>query len=269
MLFSTLLRRSFARAATGAGAVAGILAAFQLIMVLTATLYQAANSFEMLASLLPSSLQRAMGSSLMTLASFQGLVTFGYFHPVAVLVLVQTAAYVATESAGEVEWGLFDLQLARPVARHWVITRSLVCSFGLTLAATMAMVSATWLGLVSFAPAGARWPSAWTRVNLAAHLVMLGWTGAAAGAAVAAFSRRRGSAFGITALGVVFFYLLSVVADLWEPAAPLRWLSPFHSYSGVAVVNGSASTGFDLAVLAIPVVGFSLLAYWQFGRRDL
>jgi ABC-2 type transport system permease protein len=98
---------------------------------------------------------------------------------------------------------------------------------------------------------------------------MLGWGFAAAGAAVAAFARRRGSAFGTTALGVVFLYLLSVVADLWEPAAPLRWISPFHYFSGVAVVNGSASTGFDLAVLAIPVVGFSLIAYWQFGRRDL
>ncbi len=269
MLFSTLIRRSFARAATGFAAVAGILAAFQLIMVLTATIYQAANSFETLTSLVPPSLQRAMGSSVMTLASFQGLATFGYFHPVAVLVIVQAAAYMATESAGEVEWGLFDLQLARPIARHWVITRSLVLSFGLTVAATMAMVSTTWLGLVSFAPAGARWPSAWTLVNLAAHLVMLGWGFAAAGAAVAAFARRRGSAFGTTALGVVFLYLLSVVADLWEPAAPLRWISPFHYFSGVAVVNGSASTGFDLAVLAIPVVGFSLIAYWQFGRRDL
>jgi ABC-2 type transport system permease protein len=109
----------------------------------------------------------------------------------------------------------------------------------------------------------------WTLVNLAAHLVMLGWGFAAAGAAVAACAQRRGSAFGPTAVGVVFLYLLSVVADLWEPAAPLRWISPFHYYSGVAVVNGSASTGFDLAVLAIPVVGCSLIAYWQFGRRDL
>jgi hypothetical protein len=170
----TLIRRSFARAATGVAAVAAILSAFQLIMVLTATIYQTANSFETLLSLVPSSLQRSMGSSMMTLASFQGIVTFGYFHPVAVLVIVQAAAYMATEMAGEVKWGLFDLELARPVARHWIVTRSLVLAFGLTVAVTLAMVCSTWLGLVSFAPAGARWPSAWTLVNLAAHMVMLG-----------------------------------------------------------------------------------------------
>ncbi len=120
-----------------------------------------------------------------------------------------------------------------------------------------------------FAPDGARWPSARTLIELGAHLVLLGWCFAAAGAAVAAFSRRRGSAFGIVVLSAVFLYLLSVVADLWKPAEPLRWISPFHYYSGVAVLNGTASTGFDLAVLSIPVLAFSLVAYWQFGRRDL
>ncbi len=269
MLVTTLLRRSFWRAAAGFAAVAGILAAFQLIMVLTATVYQSANSFETLISLVPASLQRAMGPSMLTLASFQGIVTFGYFHPVAVLVLVLGAAYVATEMAGEVEWGLFDLELARPIARHWIVTRSLILAFGLTLSGAIAMACATWVGLAVFAPDGARWPSAWTLFQLGAHLVMLGWCFAAGGAAVAAFARRRGSAFGIVALSTVFLYLVSVVADLWRPAAPLRWISPFHYYSGVAVVNGAASTGFDLAVLAIPVLVFSLIAYWQFGRRDL
>jgi ABC-2 type transport system permease protein len=269
MPLTTLVRRSFSRAAAAFAAVTGVLSAFQLIMVLTATVYQNANSFETIASLVPASLQRAMGSSMMTLASFQGIVTFGYFHPVAVLVIVQVAAYMATESAGEVEWGLFDLQLSRPIPRHAVVTRSLILSFGLTVAAAAAMVATTWLGLVWFAPAGAKWPSARTLLKLAAHLVMLGWCFAAAGAAAAAFARRRGTAFGFTAGGVVVLYLLSVVADLWEPAAPLRWISPFHYFSGVAVVNGTASTAFDLAVLAIPVVGFSLVAYWQFGRRDL
>ncbi len=269
MLVRSLVGRSFARGAVGFAAITGILAAFQLIMVLTATVYQSAKSFDTLASLVPASLQRSMGPGMMALASFPGVVTFGYFHPVAVLTFVLAAAYMATEPAGELEWGLFDLELARPVARHSIVTRSLALSFGLTLATATAMVCMTWLGMTIFAPADARWPSFSTIANLAAHLVMLGWCFAAAGAAAAAFGRRRGHAFGATALATVFLYLLSVVADLWQPAASLRFISPFHYYSGIAVANGTASTGLDLAVLAIPVAGLSLLAYWQFGRRDL
>jgi ABC-2 type transport system permease protein len=269
MLFRTLVVRSLARAFPGFAAVTAILAGFQIIMVLVATTFQEARSFDTISSMFPSFLQRSMGPSVLSLASFQGIVTFGYFHPIAVLVLVQAAIYMATEPAAEVEWGMFDIQLSRPVARHWIVTRTLALSFGLTVATTGAMVCATWGALALLAPAGARWPAAARIVDLAAHLIMLSWVFAAAGVTAAAYARRRSAAFGVTALSAVFLYLLSVVSDVWPPASQFGVLSPFHYFPGVAAANGTAATAYDLQVLCLPVVAFAALAYWRFGRRDL
>ena len=75
--------------------------------------------------LMPEFLQRGLGSKAMLLASFKGTVAFGYFHPVICVVVSVLAMYLATEVAHEVEAGLVDLELARAVPRHRLVTRSL------------------------------------------------------------------------------------------------------------------------------------------------
>ena len=111
------------------------------------------------------------------------------------LAAIQVGAYAATEPAGEIEWGLFDLELARPVPRRTIVTRSAVVALGITAATVVAMVGGTWLGLMLFAPAGAAWPAPRRVASLAAHLMLVSWTFSAAGLAAAAFARRRGTAF--------------------------------------------------------------------------
>ena len=54
------------------------------------------------------------------------MATLGYFHPLPLMLVVQFAIYLATEPAGEIEFGLVDLILARPLPRHWLVTRSLL-----------------------------------------------------------------------------------------------------------------------------------------------
>ena len=268
-VLSTLLQRSFARAAGVLAAVAAVLAAFQVLLVLAAASFEQSRSFDMVAALIQMFLQRSLGAGTRTLASFSGMVTFGYFHPVLVLAVVQVGIFLATEPAGEVEWGLFDLELARPVARHWVVTRSAALAFGSTAAVVGVMMLGTWGGLAAFAPAGAAGPSRPAILSLAAHLTFLAWSFAAAGLAVASTARRRGPAFAGTALGAVILYLLNYLGDVWAPAARFRWVSPFHYFPGFSAANGSAPLAHDLAILAIPVVACTLLAYWRFNRRDL
>ncbi len=268
-VLSTLLRRSCSRAAGVLVAVAAVLAAFQVLLVLVATSFQHSGSFDLVAALIPLSFQRTIGSGALTLASFSGMVTFGYFHPVIVLAVVQVGIFLATELAGEVEWGLFDFELARPVARHWVVTRSAVLAFGLTAAIVGTMLAGTWGGLWVFAPHGTTWPPRAVIVSLAAHLLLLAWVFAAAALAMASAARRRGTAFAVTALSAVVLYLLNYLGDVWAPASRLRWVSPFHYFPGFAVASGSAPEAYDLTRLAVPVVLLTLVAYWQFNRRDL
>ncbi len=264
-----LVARSLARGARVFSAVAGILAGFQVLLVLVATTFQETRSFELLTGLMPMSVQQSFGPGALMLASFAGMVTFGYFHPIVVLAVIQVGVYAATEPAGEVEWGLFDLELARPVRRSAIVARSLVVALGATTATVVAMAAGTWGGLWVFAPAGAAWPDPHRVLSLAAHLLLLSWVFAAAGLAAGAFARRRGSAFGAVLVATVFLYLMNFIADAWKPAAVLRPYSPFHYYAGFAVANGTAPVARDLGVLATVAVMLTLLAFWRFERRDV
>jgi ABC-2 type transport system permease protein len=264
-----LVRRSLARGARVFGAVALILAGFQVLLVLVATTFQTTRSFNLLISLIPLPVQQSFGPGALMLASFAGMSTFGYFHPIVVLALLQLGAYAATEPAGEIEWGLFDLELARPVRRGAIVTRSLVVAFGVTTATVGAMAAGTWAGLSVFAPPGAAWPDPLRVLSLAAHLLLLSWVFAAGGLAASAFARRRGSAFGAVLVAAVFLYLLNFVADAWKTAAPLKPYTPFHYYPGLAVANGTAPVALDLGILAALAAALAAVAFWRFARRDL
>ena len=141
------------------------------------------------------------------------------------------------------EWGLFDLELARPVPRRDVVTRSLIVSLGVTAVVGCAMMAGTFAGLAALAPAGSAWPRFPRVLGLAAHLVALSWVFASAGLLASALARRSGAAFGGVAVIVVCLYLLNFIADSWEKAAPLRPYLPFHYFPGFEVASGTALDG--------------------------
>jgi ABC-2 type transport system permease protein len=264
-----LVFRSLARGRSVFLAVAVVLTGFQVMLVVVASALQTSRSFSLMSALMPMGVQQAFGPAALMLASFAGLATFGYFHPIVVLAIILVGVYVATEPAGEIEWGLFDLELTRPVPRRAVITRSLLVAFGVTTATACAMIAGTFAGLAIFAPPGADWPHGARILDLAAHLVLLSWPFAAAGLVASAVARRRGAAFGAVAVAVACLYLMNFVADAWAPAAPLRPYLPFHYFSGLAVASGTAPTAHDLGVLAAAAAVLVGLAYWRFERRDL
>ena len=102
---------------------------FQIVIVGQAAEIERTQSFSRMAELLPGFLQRGLGSRAMLLATFKGTVAFGYFHPVVCILIAGLAMYLATEPAHEVESGLVDLELARSVPRHRLLTRSLLLAF--------------------------------------------------------------------------------------------------------------------------------------------
>ncbi len=116
-----------------------LLCGFQIVIVGQAAEIERANSFSRIAELMPGFLQRGLGNQAMLLATFKGTVAFGFFHPVVAILTSVVAIYLTTEPAHEVEAGLVDLTLARPVPRHAIVTRSLVLAVVTVLAATMLM----------------------------------------------------------------------------------------------------------------------------------
>ena len=139
-----LLGRSATQARYALIASYVLLCGFQMIIIGQAAEIQRTQGFGRVAELMPAFLQRGLGSRALLLATFKGTVAFGYFHPVVCLLIVIVAMYVATEPAHEIESGLVDIELARSVPRHRLLTRSLLLA-ELSIAGA---VAGFWAGLI-------------------------------------------------------------------------------------------------------------------------
>jgi hypothetical protein len=266
----TLVGRSFGRTAGLFAAICIMLAVFEIALIAVAASFTGANDFArlslLMSQLLPGFLQSAFGPAML---SFGAMTTICFFDPLVVMIAVQFAVFLATEPAGEIEGGLVDLVLARPLPRHWLISRSVLVMTAGAFLPTLAMGLATWLGLRMLAPAGAHGPEARVVLLMMIHLATLSWCFGGAALAAAAWSRRRAAALAAVALSSVALYLIDVIGESWARVLPLARLLPFHYYHGAAILRGTANPALDLSILSgIGVVGIAL-AYWQFGRRDL
>jgi ABC-type transport system involved in multi-copper enzyme maturation permease subunit len=246
-----------------------LLSSLQVVIVGQAAEIQRTQSFERVAELLPAFMQRGLGSRAMLFATFKGTVAFGYFHPVICLVLVLVAMYIATEPAHEVESGLVDLELARPVSRHRLLTRSLVLAHAAILGAVTLMFAGTWLGARLFDAAGMDLPSASLRVQLLLNLAATASCFAGFALLIAALSRRWVTAFTTAALAAVVLYLLDFLSIGWPIVRNVAWISPFHYYPALAVITGDSALAQNIATLVAASVACAGAAYWNFGRRDL
>jgi hypothetical protein len=262
----TLIRRTLGRSVIVLSSVALLLITFQIAIVATAASFEDGQSFERLAGLAPAFMQQLLGG---TLLSFGGLVSFGFYEPLIVIVVVQIGIYLATEPAGDVESGLVDLLLARPMPRHRLVTRSLLVMSGAAVALPLVMALSLWASLRWLAPDGAVWPKVQTVAQLMAHMAAVTWCFGAFGLAAASFARRRGAAQSAVGVGAVALYFLDFVGDAWSRAAWAAPFSPFHNFHGSRILAGSANSTRDLVVLATLGSVAVAVAYWKFQRRDL
>jgi len=246
-----------------------LLCGFQIVIVGQAAEIERTNSFSRMAELLPGFLQRGLGSKAMLLATFKGTVALGYFHPVVCILISGIAMYLTTEPAHEVESGLVDLELARSLPRHRLLTRSLLLVLASLLIAVGVMAFGTWLGAFLFGAGNFGLPTPAVRAQLLVNLLAVAWCLGSFALVVAALSRRWMTAFTTVILSAVVAYMVDFLAIGWRPMRMVAWLSPFHYYPALSIVAGDAPTGRDLSVLFAASSVLIALAYWQFQRRDL
>jgi ABC-type transport system involved in multi-copper enzyme maturation permease subunit len=246
-----------------------LLCAFQIVLIGQAAEIQRTQAFGRLAELMPAFLQRGLGGHAMLLATFRGTVAFGYFHPVVCLVVTFVAMYVASEPAHEIESGLVDLELARAVPRHRLITRSLILALLAIAATTALMFAGTSLGMRLFGAGALGMPSIDMRARLLLNLSALAAAFAAFALWLASGAKRWTTAFTTAALSAVVLYLLDFLAIGWPAVRPIAWVSPFHYFPGLSVVAGDSPLQRDVSVLLATAALFTAGAYWRFGRRDL
>ena len=261
-----LIARSLGRTAKPLLAIALILCAFQLALIGAAASMASDGTVGAVARFIPGFLQQSLGVALL---SFGGMTTVGYFDAIIVMLVVLFAIHLAAEPAGDVEAGLVDLILARPLPRAWIVTRSLSVMMASIVALVLVMSAALWAALSWLAPHGASWPEPRVVAKMAAHLVLVAWGFGAWSLAASGWARRRGTAVAVVAIVGVALYLLDFIGTIWTPIARIAMLSPFHYFHGGEILAGTANTTQDVVVLgSIALAGFGV-AYWRFANRDL
>lgn len=264
----TLVRRSAIQSWPLLAACALLLAGFQFVLVAGASTLEESQMFGRVAEFLPSFLQRGLGQQALLLATFQGLISFGYFHPVIVVLIGLVSAYFATEPGYDVESGRVDLLLARAVPRRRVITRSLLMSLVVVVLLVAMMALGTWVGLSVYSGAQT-WPSAALLGTLMAHLAAVAWCVGALGLAVGAAASRWSTAFAIVVVTTVLMYWIDFAAIAWQPVREIAWISPFDYYPAIPILAGAAPAWSNLLILWAATIGLWIVAYWRFERRDL
>lgn len=246
-----------------------LLAGFQVVLTLVARSIQRSNAFDEITALIPDFMRQLMGPSVVGLMSFSGIVCVGYFHIAVMGSLVGITIGLATEPAAEIETGFMDLILSRPLARPWVITRSIMVLAICTLFMLAMMMLGTWAGLHWLAPRDAEWPTPSLIRSLAVNLgaLMLCWGGVTL--AISSLARRRSVAGSLAGLLALSTFLLDYVARAWQPAEKIAWLSPFRYYNPLDLVMGKAIPAHHLWVLVGIASAGAGAAYYFFSRRDI
>jgi beta-exotoxin I transport system permease protein len=246
-----------------------VLGLFQVIMIVVARSIANSGAFEQLATLFPPFVRDLLGPSMVSFLSFRGIVCVGYFDVPVLVALVGLAIALATTPVADLESGFLDLVLSRPLARHWIVTRTIVASTLVIVLVVVLMFLGTRIGLQALIPDVSAWPPASMIFSLGANLALLAWCWAGIALAIGAGSRRRGFAGGVAALAALASMLLDYVARLWEPAQSITAISPFHYFSPFDLVMGDPLPLKNVVVLAAMAVGGFMAAYALFSRRDL
>ena len=182
--------------------------------------------------------------------------------------LLALAIALATLPASEIETGFADLILARPMRRHWLITRTIALVLFSILLMLLMIMAGTWAGLALFAPPDAS-VAAGAPDRLAGSgsgMLLLCWSGVAMAFGAAC---RRGVARPATSLLAFAALLLDYAQKLWPALECVGWLSPFRYFTPFELVMGDPLPVENLLVLwAIALTGFTL-AYFLISQRDI
>ncbi|MEV0189615.1 ABC transporter permease subunit [Kitasatospora purpeofusca] len=204
-----------------------------------------------------------------SIASYAGLLGAGLVHPFWIaLQLTAVGSLGAAAVAADVESGTVELLMTRPVTRRRLLAERAAALAAVSLLLNAAASATVALGVALSPDLRAAVPLGGV---FAAGLLGCGFTLCLTGPvlAVSAASRRRAQVVGATVVLGATGFALNFVALAWEPAAPLRYLSPFHYYTPGDALARAAVPWASLAVLSAVGLSGLVAAFVLLERRDL
>jgi len=263
-----LFKLSFRRARLLLGATGVLLAFFQMFRILVASEVHRSGQFQQISALIPPFIRDIIGPSFTSFLTFHGLVCAVYADTAFIIIFVALAITIGTLPASEIESGFADLVLARPVPRHWLITRTIALIIVTVVLMHLMIILGTLAGLAAFTPRDAVWPSARIIGSLALNLALLAlaWSGVALAFGAAC---RRGVAASATSLIAFAALIVDWGHRVWAPLGHVVWLSPFYYFEPYELVAGTPLRWSKLLVLAGIALAGWLAAYGIIQRRDI
>jgi ABC-2 type transport system permease protein len=239
------------------------------IEIIRATLFQGPGQI----------VQAIMGGERIRIDHAVDMISISYVHPLTVFILCTWAIGRASGAiAGEIDRGTMELLLAQPIRRSQVVLAHFCVDWLTIPVLCLSMWAGTWLGafLVGFIGnpnetlAVDPWMFGPGLVNVALLVFAVSgltmWTSAA--------GRFRWRVLGVAVVVALLQFLVNLIGQLWEPAAPLRPCTVFYYYQPQPIILESdwyqqADVWLRLGVLAaVGTVGY-VMSLWTFYRRDL
>ena len=196
------------------------------------------------------------------------IISVAWVHPIA-LALIWTQGIVSCTRvpAGEVDRGTIDLLLGLPASR----TRIYLCETVVWLASGLVVVAGglaghlvgSWLG-----PLGSATISLRTMVTIL-NLYCLYVAVAGMACLVSSLSDRRGRAVAIVFGIVLASFLLNFLAQFWQPAKAVSFLSVLNYHRPLMILQGGDWPVRDILVLASFGAVFWAAGGIVFARRDV
>ncbi len=220
-----------------------------------------------LMSSLPPIMQAMLGEQMLGVFSTEGLLAFGWTHPVVLSMGGAVAIVLAARAiAGEVENGAIELVLAQPISRASYMTTQIAFGLG-----ALALLS---LGGLAGALIGQKvYGVAMFRLAPAFALVTNFWLLHAASFGVAllisAFAREAGRVGGLAFVLLLVSYFAEAIGRLWQRADFLLPWSIYQRFDSRTLLTTGTIPRMSLVVLGGLLVLGLTGACWRFARRDL
>jgi ABC-2 type transport system permease protein len=224
-------------------------------------------------------IQAIMGGESIHIERAADMISISYVHPLTMFILCTWAIGRASGAiAGEIDKGTMELLLAQPIRRSQVVLAHLCVDVVTIPVLCLSMWAGTWLGvwIVGFLTNAKEllvvnpWAFGPALVNI--FLLELAISGLTMW--LSAAGRFRWRVLGVAVIVALLQFLINLIGQLWEPAAPLRPLTVFYYYQPQPIILNAdwyqdSAVWLHLGVLAIAaIVGYGM-AFWTFCRRDL
>jgi hypothetical protein len=191
-----------------------------------------------------------------------------WVHPVPLALLWAHAAMASTRfPAGEVDRGTVDVLLGLPVSRWRVYVSDSAAWVTAGVLVIAASLAGNWFGSLWLpGTAGPEYGRvAIVLVNLLAMYLAVG----ALGCLCSSLSNRRGGAMGVVFGIVVTSFLVNYLAQFWDPAKKLEFLSVLRYYRPLYVLKDGAWPWGNISVLAGTAAALWVVGGVVTARRDL